>query len=200
MKPAGEAGLPFWKAPPRGSVPRAAHPRTQSPLRVPSSRRRLVRALPHGFSSVAASLLPHVARWLCSPGGWASPVRRVPGERMSSLLWLLQRAEACLQLASLQRGKPRSEQDTACPELSWHREQGGGKAGREEEIFDGVFQQLFPLFLFYSLKARPTVGVLIAREQYLCHANVLFALATTGGITPLVTISSNFLKCLGFKP
>lgn len=62
-------------------MPRAAHPRTQSLLRVPSSRRRLVGALPQGFSSVPASLLPHVARWLCSAVGWASTVRHVPGER-----------------------------------------------------------------------------------------------------------------------
>ena len=53
MKPAGEAGLPLWKTSPGGWVPGAAHPRTWSPLQVPGSRRRLVRALPHGFFCVA---------------------------------------------------------------------------------------------------------------------------------------------------
>lgn len=147
-------------------MPRAARSRTRSPLCVPGSSRRLVQALPRGFSSVSASLLPRIPCCLCSPSGWASPVWRVPGDRTSSLLWLLQRAEAHLRFASLQRGKARSEQDAACLELS--QQQGGGKARRGEKIFGGVFQQPFPL-LFYSLKARPTAGNLIAQERYLCH-------------------------------
>lgn len=86
---------------------------------------------------------------------------------MSSLLWLLQRAEAHPRLALLQRGKPGFEQGTAGLELSQHGEQGGWEARREEEIFDGAFQQLFPLFLFCSLKPRPTAGDLMAQEQHL---------------------------------
>lgn len=133
---------------------RAAHLRTPSPLRVPGSHGRLVGALAHSFFSITAPLLSHVACWLCCPGGWASPVWRVPGERMSSLLWLLQRAEAHLRLASLQRGKPHSERDTDCFELRRHREQGGGKARRGEEIFHGVFRQPFPLFLILQFKGK----------------------------------------------
>lgn len=45
-----------------------------------------------------------------------------------------------------------------------------GSREREEEIFDGAFQQLFPLFLFCSLKARPTAGDLMAQEQHLCSS------------------------------
>lgn len=129
LKPAEEAGSPFWKASPRGSVPRAACPRTQSLLRVPSSRRRLAGALPRGFSSVPASLLPHVARWLCSAVGRASTVRRVPGERDVLCCGCFKGPRLVFGFASLQRGKPRSEQDTACLELSWRRSEEEGKPG-----------------------------------------------------------------------
>lgn len=69
----------------------------------------------------------------------ASPVQRVPRERTSSLLWLLQRAEAHLRLGSLQRGKLCSGQGAACLELSRDKEQARGRAGRREEVFGVKF-------------------------------------------------------------
>lgn len=99
----------------------------------------------------------------------ASPVWQVPEEGMSSLLWLLQRARARPRLAPLQHGKLGFEQGTAGLGLSQHRQQAGREARREEQIFDGVFQLVSPLFfLFCSLKARPTAGDRMAEEQHLC--------------------------------
>lgn len=91
------------------------------------------------------------------PVAGAGPVQHVPRERTSSLLWLLQRAEARLRLGSLQRGQLCSGQGTACLELSQDKEQAGGRAGRRAEVFGVIFFWFCFLticpFLFFSLKS-----------------------------------------------
>lgn len=101
--------------------------------------------------SLPVSCSPGIPGWLCCPGGQASPVWQVPEDGMSSLLWLLQRAQAHPQLALLQRGKLGFEQGTAGLGLSQHRERAGQEARRGEQIFDGVFQLLFPLFFYFAV-------------------------------------------------